>query len=264
MGVILMAHNETYEEFVEKFKQKKTTDDCYTPPKIYEIIKSFVISEYKLQDKKVVRPFYPGGDYENFKYTKNCVVIDNPPFSILSEILKYYIANNVKFFLFAPALTCFSSNNQSLTYIVTNTSIIYENGAIIKTSFITNMDKYRIRTWSKLSHKINKTQKRTQNKKQLPKYKYPDNLITVSRLHKLIDKSIDICISNEECSFIRQLDSQKELKKSIFGSGFLISDKKKKELLEKETIIEGIGNIQAKVYTFKLSEREQQIVDGLK
>ena len=26
--------NETYEEFVEKFKPKKTTDDCYTPPEI--------------------------------------------------------------------------------------------------------------------------------------------------------------------------------------------------------------------------------------
>ena len=27
-----------YEQFVEKFKPKKTTDDCYTPPEIYEVI----------------------------------------------------------------------------------------------------------------------------------------------------------------------------------------------------------------------------------
>lgn len=27
-----MAKGENYEEFVEKFKPKKTTDDCYTPP----------------------------------------------------------------------------------------------------------------------------------------------------------------------------------------------------------------------------------------
>lgn len=26
-----MARGETYEQFVDKFKQKKTTDDCYTP-----------------------------------------------------------------------------------------------------------------------------------------------------------------------------------------------------------------------------------------
>ena len=27
-----MAYNESYEEFVDKFKPKLTTDDCYTPP----------------------------------------------------------------------------------------------------------------------------------------------------------------------------------------------------------------------------------------
>ena len=27
-----------YEGFVEKFKPKKTTDDCYTPPAVYEAV----------------------------------------------------------------------------------------------------------------------------------------------------------------------------------------------------------------------------------
>ena len=30
--------NEKYNAFVEKFKPKKTTDDCYTPPAVYEIV----------------------------------------------------------------------------------------------------------------------------------------------------------------------------------------------------------------------------------
>lgn len=34
-----MKRNETYEKFVEKFKPKKTTDDCYTPPEVYKLIK---------------------------------------------------------------------------------------------------------------------------------------------------------------------------------------------------------------------------------
>lgn len=38
-----MAYNETYEEFVEKFKPKKTTDDCYTPPEVYKLIKDWVV-----------------------------------------------------------------------------------------------------------------------------------------------------------------------------------------------------------------------------
>lgn len=41
-----MAYGETYEEFVEKFKPKKTTDDCYTPPLIYEAVKGWAIKEY--------------------------------------------------------------------------------------------------------------------------------------------------------------------------------------------------------------------------
>ena len=29
-----MGKNQNYEEFVEKFQHKMTTDDCYTPPGI--------------------------------------------------------------------------------------------------------------------------------------------------------------------------------------------------------------------------------------
>lgn len=32
-----MPKSNTYEEFVDKFKPKKTTDDCYTPGAIYEV-----------------------------------------------------------------------------------------------------------------------------------------------------------------------------------------------------------------------------------
>ena len=41
-----MPKSKTYEEFVEKFKPKKTTDDCYTPPTIYEIVKQWACNEY--------------------------------------------------------------------------------------------------------------------------------------------------------------------------------------------------------------------------
>ena len=63
-----MAAGETYEEFVEKFKSKKTTDDCYTPPGVYAVIKDWACKEYSIDPAKIVRPFYPGGDYENFDY----------------------------------------------------------------------------------------------------------------------------------------------------------------------------------------------------
>lgn len=82
--------NPEYDKFVEKFKPKKTTDDCYTPPNVYEAVAQWVAREYGLEPSRFVRPFYPGGDYEHHEYPAGCVVVDNPPFSIITPILRFY------------------------------------------------------------------------------------------------------------------------------------------------------------------------------
>ena len=46
-----------YDGFLEKFKPKKTTDDCYTPKNVYETVKTWAVEEYSLQGREVVRPF---------------------------------------------------------------------------------------------------------------------------------------------------------------------------------------------------------------
>lgn len=94
---------EDYSGFVEKFKPKKTTDDCYTPPLVYGAIANWVAKEYGLNKADFVRPFYPGGDYLRFDYSGKTVV-DNPPFSILGKIIDFYIKSEINFFLFAPLL----------------------------------------------------------------------------------------------------------------------------------------------------------------
>ena len=95
-----------YEGFVDKFKPKKTTDDCYTPPAVYQAVLDYVKETYNLPDDTLVlRPFYPGGDYESVEYPEGCIVIDNPPFSIFSKIVDFYTKRGIRFFLFAPALT---------------------------------------------------------------------------------------------------------------------------------------------------------------
>lgn len=35
-----LESNAEYEAFVDKFKPKLTTDDCYTPPEVYEVVKN--------------------------------------------------------------------------------------------------------------------------------------------------------------------------------------------------------------------------------
>lgn len=141
-----MARNETYEEFVEKFKPKLTTDDCFTPEPIYDIVSDFIEKEYHIKRKDFLRPFYPGGDYENFDYS-NGVVVDNPPFSIFSKIVRFYTEREIPFFLFAPYLTTFSALSKIKkipTFLIANAVITYENGAKVKTNFVTNLEKENI------------------------------------------------------------------------------------------------------------------------
>lgn len=66
---IVLESNAEYEAFVDKFKPKLTTDDCYTPPEVYEVVKNWACAKYGIDPAKIVRPFYPGGDYESFDYS---------------------------------------------------------------------------------------------------------------------------------------------------------------------------------------------------
>lgn len=60
--------NEEYNEFLEKFEPKKTTDDCYTPDIVYDAVADWVSNEYQLKQEDFVRPFFPGGDYQSYQY----------------------------------------------------------------------------------------------------------------------------------------------------------------------------------------------------
>lgn len=110
--------SEEYQAFVSKFKLKKTTDDCYTPDNIYQAVKSWACAEYSIDPETIVRPFWPGGDYERFEYPTGCTVLDNPPFSIISSICANYVKNGIRFFLFAPYLTNFQIMRGGLIYVI--------------------------------------------------------------------------------------------------------------------------------------------------
>lgn len=126
-----------YNDFVAKFETKLTTDDCYTPEAVYNKVAAFVASTYDADPASFTRPFWPGADYKSHDYN-NKVVVDNPPFSCLSSILEYYNDNNIKYFLFAPALTCFNYLNKC-DIVLIKQNLIYENGAIVRTAFVTNL-----------------------------------------------------------------------------------------------------------------------------
>lgn len=228
-----MEDNKEYKEFVEKFKRKKTTDDCYTPPAVYDVVLNYVREKCDIEGLRVLRPFHPEGDYQKETYDDNCVVIDNPPFSIISEIIRFYLDRGIKFFLFAPHLTLFSSN-QDYTSIVTNSSIVYENSAVVKTGFVSNMfGDAKIIGDAELCQRLKDVQ--DEGKVCLPRYVYPDNIVTVTKIANIVSKGESVVIKKKDLAFCRGLESQKKMKKSMFGSGFISSNKTAEYLKEKET-----------------------------
>ena len=111
MGRLQGTQPELYEDFLAKFERKKTTDDCLTPPAVYDAVRGWVFARYGLApDTPVVRPFWPDKNFEHEDYPAGCVVLDNPPFSILTKIIRDYMDNGVAFFMFAPALTLFAGS----------------------------------------------------------------------------------------------------------------------------------------------------------
>lgn len=243
---------EDYDGFVEKFKPKKTTDDCYTPPAVYDAILGWLRENVDIEGREIVRPFYPGGDFERFEYPDGCVVVDNPPFSIISKIYRWYMAHKIDFFLFAPHLTLFSSRNIEWTYIVTDALIIYENGANVNTSFASNLfGDIRVMTAPKLRRRI--VEACNQDRKQVPKYRYPYNVTSAALLGK-IAPYVDFVVRSSECRFISRLDSQIG-RNSIFGGGVLLSNAKAAEKAAAERERESI--------VWELSDRERRIIDEL-
>ena len=205
-----------YDLFVEKFKPKKTTDDCYTPLEVFDVIKAWAMKEYGFTEDRIVRPFYPGGDYENFDYPSGCVVLDNPPFSILSKIVRFYVAHNIDFLLFAPHLTLFQNlfKGEKVCALVVDSDIIYENGAHVNTSFLTSMDSAKVRTAPELRRAINDVQRKGHTK---PILEYPRNATTSARLS--IVATVPFHIERDECIYFKEF-----VEGSAFGGGILMTD----------------------------------------
>ena len=131
-----MSKNETYDMFVDKFVPKLTTDDCYTPESVYNVVRDYVCRRFGVNPETIVRPFYPGGDYEEFDYELDSFVLDNPPFSILTQILKFYTERHIRFFLFAPGKEVLHYTQWGSCLLGGN--ITYHNGAQICTSYVTS------------------------------------------------------------------------------------------------------------------------------
>ena len=250
-----------YQSFVAKFEPKKTTDDCYTPENVYTVVKDWAVDRYGLTGAEVLRPFYPGGDYKAVTYDENAVVIDNPPFSIISEICDWYMQNGVRFFLFAPSLTLLGIGRGSLNYVACGVSVVFENGANVGISFVTNMGDFAVESAPDLRGLLEAANDENlrADRKMLPVYSYPANVLTGTMVSYLSSHGVDFRVPRAHLSFTRSLDSQREEGKGIFGSGFLISEKAAAE----KAAAEKAAAKKAAAKEWQLSDREKAIIASL-
>ena len=216
-----------YDDFVEKFEPKRTTDDCYTPPAVIEAVTNWCRKTYNISEHtRVMRPFYPGGDYQAEDYSGDCCVIDNPPFSILSDIVRWYTSHNVKYFLFAPCTTIAqTAADCKKTLVLSFSSITYENGAVVNTSFITNMDDEH--NAIVIDEGLNKAVADAQpnNATTLTAYNRPANCLTVMDFQRFAYCGDSLTVKHDQVNFITNIDALRDIGKGLYGGGFLVSDK---------------------------------------
>ena len=259
--------DEEYNAFTEKFKPKKTTDDCYTPAPVYEAVKSWAVKEYGLEGRPILRPFFPGKDYQRETYPADCVVIDNPPFSILSEIVRFYMVKGVDFFLFAPTLTLYCVARGICNYLPTGKSITYENGAEVATSFVTNMGEYKIDANAELAKALADANEHAKPPtKTQAKVSLPDEVNTASRCYALPMLGQTFRAKPEEVAFVAKLDDMAKDGRSIFGGGFIMNEEATaryvaaQERAAQERAAQERAAQERAAFCYRLSERERALV----
>lgn len=256
-----------YESYVAKFRDlPKTTDDTYTPPDVYEAVLQYLREEGKLTaDHTILRPFYPGGDYERAEYPENGIVIDNPPFSMFSKICKFYTARHIPFFLFGPGMTIAAVSTYA-TAVIINTGLIFENGANVRVNFASSLfPDVAMMTAPRLNDLIRACP--SQNQKKLVIYDTPDELLSVSDLQTICNGGINFSVRRSECVRVRSLDLHPK-KGGLFGDHFLIAKAKAKAKAQAQVKAKAQAKAQAKAKAKRaihipLSEREQRIVERL-
>ena len=184
-------------------------------------------------------------------------MVDNPPFSILSESIEFYVEKGIRFCLFAPTLTLFSSSSL-VTALPVAASVTYENKANVNTSFVTNLENpsIRLRSVPSLYRVVKEANDRNleEQRRELPKYAYPDNVVTSAFVARLSRYGIDFSVSRAESVSIDALDAQKEQGRAIYGKGYLVSERAAAERAAAE---------RAAAIRFALSPREREIVAQL-
>ena len=157
-----------------------------------------------------------------------------------------------------------SSAGPRCNIVITGNQIIYENKAVVATSFATSLGEFKIDVDSVLYRMIQDVVEAENQKMKRLKYSYPAEVLTTTTIQKLAGQGVDLRIKEEDCFFIRVLDSQRKLKKSLYGAGFLLSEKAtaEKKAAEKKAAEKKAAE-KNQTIIWELSDREREIIEKL-
>lgn len=265
--IISIESEKMYKYCVTNGRNINTTDECYTPPAVYDAVLDYAVDRYQLKSKHIVRPFIPGGDYQKYVYDENDVVIDNPPFSITTKIAKWYIDHNIPFFLFVNGLYGVSLSRAirgKATVIVTDANVSFYNQGSkkrIKLGFVTNLEPKNIiiRGDATLTNTLNGLVV----KKSFKRFHYPDNFLKNNDILAALQRNVELKLTTDNCLFEDNLDYHKAQTHAtsqpvkVFGGGYLVNDKLYAEF--KGSLKHDLPN----TYCVTLSTREQKIIEQL-
>lgn len=150
-----------------------------------------------------------------------------------------------------------------INHIICDTAIEYENGARVRTSFVTNLDEDgtvmesapALSLW--INEAVDELHKR--KTKKIPKYEYPGHVLTAARMQYYAKHGVELKINRKDCVRIPAMDAQRKKGKAIFGGGLLLSDKAAAE----RAAAERAAAERAAAVVWELSDREKEIVKGL-
>lgn len=212
-----------------------------------------------LSDKIILRPFFPGGDYEHAEYPANGVVVDNPPFSQFTKICRFYSERGIPFFLFGPGMTILSICD-FCTAVIISPSLTFHNGAQIRINFATNLlgDEV-VRTAPELDDLLWRAMRTVRPPKSRPKYRYPDEVVSCSKMITYCRLRQHVVLKRGQCRKIDRLDNKPG--HGLFGDHLIVPP---------EYLITGAyhqDRVKAEIdnfITIDLSAAERQVVESLR
>lgn len=130
----------------------------------------------------------------------------------------------IKYFLFCHTLTSLYKKHEDCL-VITERKITYTNGALVNTSFATNLDgKNAIVTAPDLSLLLKQAKSQEVKSSKRIEKKYPKNVVSLAMLGSLVRRGQSVTIPKNACCTIREIEAEKRAGLESFGRKLLVTD----------------------------------------